>query len=214
MAEQDLKKGSQEAKSFMARLRAMRRRKTGRGIHALGYGGARFRKGSPEAKAFMARLRAMRRGRRKGGMFKGVTHAQLGRLLADAEAAGREGFPIKDKNGVDHQISLDSARRMLEGFRGFKNMTDFWKGKTRAERSNYIKSHYLRGTTHQPWKNMTMARLIKILNRTKANRYPKKFIARRGNPDFVDEWAKLLKSPRDNKAKNVPGVAEENDCDE
>ena len=42
-----------------------------------GYGGARFKKGSPEAKAYMARLRAMRRGRRKGGMFKGVTHAQL-----------------------------------------------------------------------------------------------------------------------------------------
>ena len=52
-----------------------------------GYGGARFRKGSPEAKAFMARLRAMRRGRRKGGMFKGVTHSQLERLLVDAEQA-------------------------------------------------------------------------------------------------------------------------------
>ena len=55
-------------------------------------------KGSPEAKAFMARLRAMRKGRRKGGMFKGVTHAQLCRLVADAEQAGRDPFTVTDAN--------------------------------------------------------------------------------------------------------------------
>ena len=48
---------------------------------------------------------------------------------------------------------------------------------------------------------MTMARLVKILNRTKRNRYPKKFIARRGTADFIEEWAKLKKAPKDNKAK-------------
>ena len=74
----------------------------------------------------MARLRAMRRGRRKGGMFKGVTHADLQRMLADAEAAGRDPFTVRDEDGRAHQLSVASARKMLEGFNG---MVNFWRGK-------------------------------------------------------------------------------------
>ena len=44
------KKGSPQAKAYMARLRAMRRKKGGM------LGGIKLRKGSPEAKAYMARL--------------------------------------------------------------------------------------------------------------------------------------------------------------
>ena len=91
-----------------------------------------------------------------------------------------------------------AARKMLQGFNG---MVNFWRGKTKAERSAYIKDNYLRGTTHIPWRNMTLARLIKILNRTKHNKYPRRFIARRGTQDFINEWALLKKAPKDNKAK-------------
>ena len=193
------RKGSPEAKAFMARLRAMRRRKTGRGIRALGYGGGRrFRKGSPEAKAFMARLRAMRKGRRKGGMFYGITYDKLDQLVAQAQTRGDDFVTVTDAYRQEHVVPMASARKMLSGF---KKMTDFWKGKSAKQRSDYIKSHYLSGSTHEPWKNMTMARLAKILNRTSGKRYPKRFIARRGTHDFVEEWGKLLKPPRDNKAK-------------
>ena len=78
----------------------------------------------------MARLRAMRRGRRKGGMFKGVTHVQLGRLVADAEARGEQTFIVKDGNGEERLLRLEKAKKMLDGFR---NMTDFWRGKTRQK---------------------------------------------------------------------------------
>ena len=140
----------------------------------------------------------MRRGRRKGGMFKGVTHAELERMIKGAAQLGEDEITVRDGDRKDHQISVDSAMRMLEGFRG---MTDFWAGKSKAERSAYIKSHYLRGTTHHPWQNMTLARLVKILNRARHNKYPRKFITRRGDPDFVNEWALLKKAPKDNKAK-------------
>ena len=60
----------------------------------------------------MARLRAMRRGRRrKGGMFKGVTHAQLTQLVADAERKGENLFNVVDANRVDHVLSVESAKK-------------------------------------------------------------------------------------------------------
>ena len=102
------------------------------------------------------------------------------------------------QDNIDHQLSIASARRMLQGFNG---MVDFWAGRSAAERNAYIKSHYLRGTTHVPWKNMTLARHVKILNKTKHNKYPRKFIARRKNADFISQWALLKKAPKDNKAK-------------
>ena len=91
-------------------------------------------------------------------------------MLADAEAAGRDPFTVRDAYNQEHQLSVAAARRMLQGFNG---MVDFWNGKSAAERSAYIKDNYLSGSTHQPWQNMTMARLVKILNRTKHNKYPR-----------------------------------------
>ena len=105
---------------------------------------------------------------------------------------------LADADNINHQLSVASARRMLQGFNG---MVDFWRGKSPAERSAYIKAHYLNGTTHVPWRNMTLSRLIKILNRTKHNKYPRKFITRRGNADFINQWALLKKAPKDNKVK-------------
>lgn len=57
-----------------------------------------------------------------------------------------------------------SVKEML---RDFNKMQNFWRGKSTEERGDYIKLHYFSGTTHKPWKNMTEARLIKFLNRTK-----------------------------------------------
>lgn len=72
-----LRKGSPEAKAYMAMLRARKRRK------GMGYAGgkrSKLRKGSAEAKAFMAMLRARRRRRGRGytgGMVKGWTAAEM-----------------------------------------------------------------------------------------------------------------------------------------
>ena len=48
---------------------------------------------------------------------------------------------------------------------------------------------------------MTVPRLVKILNRTKHNKYPSRFITRRRTDNFVNEWALLRRPPHDNKAK-------------
>ena len=55
----------------------------------------------------------------------------------------------------------------------YYKMIDFWREKSKEERSAYIKSHYLKGITHKPWQNMAMTRLVKILNGTKQNKYLK-----------------------------------------
>ena len=141
----------------------------------------------------MARLRAMRRGRRKGDMIKGVTHAELRDAIAHAGAANSNTVNL---NG--HVVPIANARKMLQGY---YKMVNFWQGKSPAERGWYIKDHYLSGTTHKPWHNMTLARLVKILNRTKHNKFPRKFISRRGNADFINQWALFKKAPSDNKAK-------------
>ena len=150
----------------------------------------------------MARLRAMRKGRKRGGalggMLPGVTYNRLMDELQNAMRHGSDNVKIRDAKGREYLIPVDRVQSMLDEF---DKMTGFWDGMSKQERSAYIKSHYLSGSTHVPWKNMTLARLIKIIKRTRKGYLPGKFIEKRGTNDFINQWLRLNKAPKDNKAK-------------
>ena len=89
---------------------------------------------------------------------------------------------------------------------GYDKMVNFWNGKSAAERGQYIKDHYLNGNTFMPWKNMSMARLIKIIKRTKKGLLPRKYIIDRGGPGFINEYLWQRHAPRDTKAKSFQAL--------
>ena len=150
----------------------------------------------------------MRKGKRRGGALggilglgfpKGVSPNELKAALRMARSAGKKQVEL-DNTTLDY----DKALKILEGY---NKMQNFWQGKTADQRSAYIKSHYLSGTTHKPWKNMTQARLRKILSRIRYGYLPGKFIADRADKNFIDLWYNMIKAPKDTRAKMFQAIA-------
>lgn len=174
-------KGSPEAKEFMRKLRAMRRR--GRGYS----GGMRLRKGSPEAKAYMAKLRAMRkkkRGMGYGGTFKGVGMEKLGSYLnkepteiEDRKGNTITGYMVKDGDDKMHAVSAESVRAMYEAAKKIRAQGEKIHGMKKEERENYFKKVYGLGKYRKPpYKYMTFKRhktlLKRLINANRNNRAP------------------------------------------
>lgn len=203
-----LRKGSPEAKAYMAMLRRMRGKKNGKGIGGAYRAGAyrgmgHLRKGSSEAKAYMAMLRSMRgkkkRTSKKGGMFRGVSLAQIKDYYLDAKKAPNQKVNIEwtGRNGkVNHtKVSANSLKGMLRGTTSIQNFYKFdANGNARSKdfRSKFLKAHY--GKSRWPYKMMGEKRRekhLKHLNsmerngtRSKILRYAK-YWSKRANKDLA-----------------------------
>lgn len=139
-----LKKGSPEARAYMAMLRRMKGKKKKGGAYRAGaYRGCgrkgHLKKGSPEAKAYMAMLRSLRGKKKKstkkggarffsttpgylkGGMFPGVKLITIQKLIKEAEKNGDNHIVVnwrdKYQNNEEKKtkMSLKKAKKMAEG---------------------------------------------------------------------------------------------------
>lgn len=198
-------KGSPEAKAFMARLRAMRRR--GKGYS----GGMRLRKGSPEAKAYMARLRAMRRRGRgySGGAFKGVSLEKMKGALQKAQRVSithEDGTKeevlmskITDANGKNHMVRTDKLANMISaGEKLLAHKLWLQEKKGSDELKEWAKDKYGKGKYRKPpYKYMTKKRfniLWSILNNANERHrippltyYTNEY---NGQPRATEKWVK------------------------
>ena len=146
------RKGSIEAKLFMARLRAMRGSKKRTKIlkgNTLAWGAA------------MPNLYTNFRGSGcSGGMFPGVSLEKIGKLVDEANKKNKKYARVKwvDKNGNKRKtkVSKDNLQAMVDATTYLKL---FYDDKNRKE---YLKEHY--GTKNaRPYKKMTQRRLKEIL---------------------------------------------------
>lgn len=155
------RKGSPEAKAYMARLRALRvlKKRSGRG-----YRGGMLPKGlwgnvgrNPLGWSSVPNFRGSGY---MGGMFPGVAYNDLVKLANDADQQGENFVNVnwKDASGNERttKVSLANIDKMLKAT---DTIADFYDDK---DRQNYIKEHY--GKKAWPYKNMTYKRFKKLLS--------------------------------------------------
>ena len=158
------RKGSIEAKLYMARLRAMRGSKKRTKINGgvLHKNLTKILKGNTLAwGAAMPKLYTNFRGSGcSGGMFPGVSLEKIGKLVDEANKKNKKYARVKwvDKNGNKRKtkVSKDNLQAMVDATTYLKL---FYDDKNRKE---YLKEHY--GTKNaRPYKKMTQRRLKEIL---------------------------------------------------
>ena len=158
-----LRKGSPEAKAYMARLRAMR--------------GKKKRSGSGYRAGMLPNFRGSGY---RGGMFRGVTYNELLKLADDAEANGKNFAVVnwKDTNGNDRttKVSVANIDKMLKAT---DTIADFYDDKNRSE---YLKANY--GKKAWPYANLTEKRYKTMM---------KKFTTQKNYKKLQDYWRKRTK---------------------
>ena len=145
---------------------------TGKGYRAGAYyAGAyrdrKLRKGSLEAKLYMARLRAMRgkskkRSGKKGGMFRGVTRADIQALLDEDENSPTITVNWTDKNGELHEtkVSREKAENMINATNDLINYYKYkkkdkngkWRDKRTAEEIKAFRKENREAEGRKTWK--------------------------------------------------------------
>lgn len=181
-----LRKGSPEAKAYMARLRAMRgkKKKSGRGYGGMLHPGL-LRNPMPNL------YKNFRGSGYRGGMFRGVSLKKIGQLYDDAIKNGRTYADVNwvDQKGKDRttRVSTDSLQAMVDATTYLKLFYDD------KDRKKYRKDHY--GTKAWPYKKLTQKRYKKLLTShrnmgvtwKKINDYWNKRTAN-GTSDFFKRW--------------------------
>ena len=181
-----LKKGSPEAKAYMARLRAMRgkKKKSGRGYGGMLHPGL-LRNPMPNL------YKNFRGSGYRGGMFRGVSLKKIGQLYDDAIKNGRTYADVNwvDQKGKDRttRVSTDSLQAMVDATTYLKLFYDD------KDRKKYRKDHY--GTKAWPYKRLTQKRYKKLLSShrnmgvtwNKINKYWNDRTAN-GTSDFFKRW--------------------------
>ena len=186
-----LRKGSPEAKAYMARLRAMRgkKKKSGRG-----YGGMlpkRIVSLLNRGTLAWGGVPNFRGSGFRGGMFRGVSLKKIGQLYDDAIKNGRTYADVNwvDQKGKDRttRVSTDSLQAMVDATTYLKLFYDD------KDRKKYRKDHY--GTKAWPYKKLTQKRYKKLLTShrnmgvtwKKINDYWNKR-TENGTSDFFKRW--------------------------
>ena len=186
-----LRKGSPEAKAYMARLRAMRgkKKKSGRG-----YGGMlpkRIVSLLNRGTLAWGGVPNFRGSGFRGGMFRGVSLKKIGQLYDDAIKNGRTYADVNwvDQKGKDRttRVSTDSLQAMVDATTYLKLFYDD------KDRKKYRKDHY--GTKAWPYKKLTQKRYKKLLTShrnmgvtwKKINDYWNKR-TKNGTSDFFKRW--------------------------
>lgn len=105
------------------------------------YRGKKLRKGSLEAKMYMARLRAMRgkskkRSGKKGGMFRGVTRADIQALLDADKDSPMITVNWTDKNDKPHttKVMREKAEKMIKAT---NDLVNYYKYKKKDENGEW-----------------------------------------------------------------------------
>ena len=188
-----LRKGSPEAKAYMARLRAMRGKKKRSG-GMLPKNFISLLKNSPIAlRTPMPSLYKNFRGSGyRGGMFRGVKMIDLAQILMQ-----EKNKPDDTKIDIDwvdnfgNERTTTTTKANLERMiKGTKKIQKFYDGK---DRSAYMKKYY--GTKAWPYQNLSNKRLKKILSShrntgvtwAKVKDYWDKR-TENGNSDFFKKW--------------------------
>ena len=106
-------------------------------------GGRKLKKGSLEAKLYMAKLRAMRgnskkKSGKKGGMFRGVTRADIQALLDKDEYSPTITVNWVDKNGETHAtvVKREKAENMINATNDLINYYKYKNKNKKGEWSN------------------------------------------------------------------------------
>lgn len=208
-----LRKGSPEAKAYMAMLRRMRGKKNGKGIGGAYRAGAyrgmgHLRKGSSEAKAYMAMLRSMRgkkkRTSKKGGMFRGVSLARIQDYYRDAVNNPKHMADVEwtDADGKA-RVTKCTRNKLAAMMRGTENIMNFYNyDKNGNKRDPNFRSVFLsknHGKKRWKYKLMGVRRNIKHQkhidsmnkNRTRSKilRYAK-YWTKRANRDLAFDLIK------------------------
>lgn len=188
-----LRKGSPEAKAYMARLRAMRgkKKRSGRGFR-----GGMLPKGlwgnvgrSPLGWSSVPNFRGSGY---RGGMFRGVSFKKLSDIyegLGNAPDNAKVNIDWKDAKGNKRTTTTTKANleRMIEGTNKIRKFYD------NKDRQKYLKEHY--GKKAWPYKNMSAKRYKKILSShkntgvtwDKINKYWNDR-TENGGSDFYKKW--------------------------
>lgn len=131
------------------------------------YRGKKLRKGSLEAKMYMARLRAMRgkskkRSGKKGGMFRGVTRADIQALLDEDENSPTITVNWTDKNGELHETKVlrEKAENMINATNDLINYYKYkkkdkngkWRDKRTAEEIKVFRKENREAEGRKTWK--------------------------------------------------------------
>ena len=131
------------------------------------YRGRKLKKGSLEAKMYMARLRAMRgkskkRSGKKGGMFRGVTRADIQALLDEDENSPTITVNWTDKNGELHEtkVSREKAENMINATNDLINYYKYkkkdkngkWRDKRTAEEIKAFRKENREAEGRKTWK--------------------------------------------------------------
>lgn len=131
------------------------------------YRGKKLRKGSLEAKMYMARLRAMRgkskkRSGKKGGMFRGVTRADIQALLDEDENSPTITVNWTDKNGELHETKVlrEKAENMINATNDLINYYKYkkkdkngkWRDKRTAEEIKAFRKENREAEGRKTWK--------------------------------------------------------------
>ena len=135
--------------------------------YAGAYHGRKLRKGSLEAKMYMARLRAMRgkskkRSGKKGGMFRGVTRADIQALLDEDENSPTITVNWTDKNGELHETKVlrEKAENMINATNDLINYYKYkkkdkngkWRDKRTAEEIKAFRKENREAEGRKTWK--------------------------------------------------------------
>ena len=109
--------------------------------YAGAYRGKKLRKGSLEAKLYMARLRAMRgkskkKSGKKGGMFRGVTRADIQALLDADKDSPMINVNWTDKNDKPHttKVMREKAEKMIKAT---NDLVNYYKYKKKDENGEW-----------------------------------------------------------------------------
>lgn len=131
------------------------------------YRGRKLKKGSLEAKMYMARLRAMRgkskkRSGKKGGMFRGVTRADIQALLDEDENSPTITVNWTDKNGELHETKVlrEKAENMINATNDLINYYKYkkkdkngkWRDKRTAEEIKAFRKENREAEGRKTWK--------------------------------------------------------------
>ena len=182
------RKGSPEAKAYMARLRAMRGRKKKSGH---GYRGGMLHPGL--LRMPMPNLYKNFRGSGyRGGMFRGVAYNDLVKLADDAEAKGENFVDVKWKDAFGNErttkVSVANIDKMLHAT---DTIADFYDNN--EDRSKYIEDHY--GEKAWPYQKMTYKRYKKMLSTHRRTQNKWKDVQKywndrteNGTSDFYKKW--------------------------
>lgn len=186
-----LRKGSPEAKAYMARLRAMRgkKKKSGRG-----YGGMlpkRIVSLLNRGTLAWGGVPNFRGSGYKGGMFRGVSLEALTVLANNADRNGDNFVNVKWKDAYGNnrttKVSVKNLDKMIDAT---DNIMRFYDDK---DRNKYIKDHY--GEKAWPYKNLSFKRYKKLLSSHKNMGVTWKKIndywnnrTENGKSDFYKKW--------------------------